>query len=328
MVLLHDLRCLVLEYVNIKDFKVGQRVNGVYLIKSIAIKVTNSNNKRYLDVVLCDKSGDINAKLWELKDDYNNEFVENTLVCVKGYVLSWQNSMQLKLESLSKDFDMEGINISDYVKCAPIDPLEMFNEIYGIVLNFKNLDMKNILIEILNLKKEKLLYYPAAKSNHHSIKSGLLYHILSMIKLGDSIANLYPVVNKELLFAGIILHDIEKTEEMESNELGIVSTYTVEGQMLSHLIQGITLVDRIGREVNASKEVRMLLEHMILSHHYEPEYGSPIKPMIIEAELLHYIDVIDARMYDMKKILETTEVGNFSERIFSLNNRKIYKPKI
>src|SRR5699024_7713230 len=111
-----------------------------------------------------------------------------------------------------------------------------------IVSSFKNDDIRNILLEILSIKKEKLLYYPAAKSNHHSIKGGLLYHILSMIKLGEKICELYSIVNKELLFAGIILHDIEKTEEMNSSELGIVSTYTVEGQLLSHLIQGITLV--------------------------------------------------------------------------------------
>ena len=318
----------MLEYVNIKDFKVGQRIKGVYLIKSIAVKITNSNNKKYLDITLSDKTGDINAKLWDLKEDFNNnEFVENTLVCVKGCVLSWQSIMQLKLESISNDFDRENINISDYVKCAPIDSNEMFNELHKIVSSFKNDDIRNILLEILSIKKEKLLYYPAAKSNHHAIKGGLLYHILSMIKLGEKICELYSIVNKELLFAGIILHDIEKTEEMNSSELGIVSTYTVEGQLLSHLIQGITLVDRVSSKVGASSEIRMLLQHMILSHHYEPEYGSPIKPMIIEAELLHYIDVIDARMYDMKKILDGVDEGNFSERIFSLNNRKVYKPK-
>ncbi len=318
----------MLEYVNIKDFKVGQRIKGVYLIKSVAVKITNSNNKKYLDITLSDKTGDINAKLWDLKEDFNNnEFVENTLVCVKGCVLSWQSIMQLKLESISNDFDRENINISDYVKCAPIDSNEMFNELHKIVSSFKNDDIRNILLEILSIKKEKLLYYPAAKSNHHSIKGGLLYHILSMIKLGEKICELYSIVNKELLFAGIILHDIEKTEEMNSSELGIVSTYTVEGQLLSHLIQGITLVDRVSSKVGASSEIRMLLQHMILSNHYEPEYGSPIKPMIIEAELLHYIDVIDARMYDMKKILDGVDEGNFSERIFSLNNRKVYKPK-
>ena len=318
----------MLEYVNIKDFKVGQRIKGENLIKSIAVKITNSNNKKYLDITLSDKTGDINAKLWDLKEDFNNnEFVENTLVCVKGCVLSWQSIMQLKLESISNDFDRENINISDYVKCAPIDSNEMFNELHKIVSSFKNDDIRNILLEILSIKKEKLLYYPAAKSNHHSIKGGLLYHILSMIKLGEKICELYSIVNKELLFAGIILHDIEKTEEMNSSELGIVSTYTVEGQLLSHLIQGITLVDRVSSKVGASSEIRMLLQHMILSHHYEPEYGSPIKPMIIEAELLHYIDVIDARMYDMKKILDGVDEGNFSERIFSLNNRKVYKPK-
>lgn len=315
------------QYVKIKDFKIGQKIKGVYLIKNISVKLTNSNNKKYLDITLSDKTGDINAKLWDLKDDFKNDFLENTLVYVKGSILSWQNTLQLKLESISNDFDKENIDISDYVQCAPIDTNLMFDELYKFVESFSNEDIKNILLEILKIKKDKLLYYPAAKSNHHSIKGGLLYHILSMIKLGDSIGNLYPIVNKELLFAGIILHDIEKTEEMTSSDLGIVSTYTVEGQMLSHLIQGITLVDRVSNKVNASNEIRMLLQHMILSHHYEPEYGSPIKPMIIEAELLHYIDVIDARMYDMKKILDNLDEGSFSERIFSLNNRKIYKPK-
>ncbi len=318
----------MLNRVNIKDLKVGRKIEGVYLIKNIAVKLTNSNNKKYLDISLCDKTGNINAKLWELKDDYNNDFKENTLVFIKGCVLSWQNTMQIKLESISSDFDYENVNISDYVQCAPIDSNEMFNELFGLVEKFKNDDIRNILLEILSIKKDKLLYYPAAKSNHHAIKAGLLYHILSMIKLGESISALYPIINKELLFAGIILHDIEKTEEMDSSELGIVTSYTVEGQLLSHLIQGIMLVDRVAIKVKASNEIRMLLQHMILSHHYEPEYGSPIKPMIIEAELLHYIDVIDARMYDMKKILDNTENGNFSERIFSLNNRKVYKSNI
>lgn len=318
----------MLNCVNIKDFKVGDKIEGIYLIKNILIKVTNSNNKKYLDLTLSDKTGDINAKLWNLKEDFNNEFMENTLVSVKGCVLSWQGSLQFKLESISKDFNEENIKISDYVKCAPFDPQIMFEELFNIVCSFKNDDIRNILLEILDIKKEKLLYYPAAKSNHHSIKSGLLYHILSMIKLGDVIGNLYPIVNKELLFAGIILHDIEKTEEMKASELGIVSSYTVEGQLLSHLIQGITLVDRVCNKLNISGEIKMLLEHMILSHHYEPAYGSPIKPMIIEAELLHYIDVIDARMYDMKRILDVMEEGCISESIFSLNNRRIYKPKI
>lgn len=316
----------MIEHINIKDLKVGQKIKSIYLINNINLKVTNSNNKKYLDITFGDKTGNINAKLWDLKDDYSDEFKNNTLVCVKACVLSWQGSMQLKIESLSYDFNRDEVNINDYIKCAPIDPNDMLEELYTIVKDFKNRDIREILIEILNIKRDKLLYYPAAKSNHHSIKSGLLYHILSMIKLGNSIGDLYPFVDKELLFAGIILHDIEKTEEMESNDLGIVSTYTMEGQLLSHLIQGVTLVDRAANKVNASNEIRILLQHMILSHHYEPEYGSPIKPMIIEAELLHYIDVIDARMYDMKKVVDILENGKFSDRILSLNNRKIYKP--
>ncbi len=318
----------MINHINIKDFKVGQKVEGIYLINNINVKITNSNNKKYLDITFSDKTGSINGKLWDLRDDYKDDFKSNTLVKVKGNILSWQGNTQLKVESLSKDFDMDSIDIDDYVQSAPIDTNIMFDELYTLVKGFKDRSIREILLYILREKREKLLYYPAAKSNHHSIKGGLLYHILSMIKLGDSIVSLYPFVNKELLFGGIILHDIEKTEEMDSNNLGIVSTYTMEGQMLSHLIQGVTLVDRASEAVKGDKEVKTLFQHMILSHHYEPEYGSPIKPMIIEAELLHYIDVIDARMYDMKKVIDSIDKGSFSEKIFSLNNRKIYKPNI
>lgn len=316
------------NHISVKDFEISDRIHGVYLIKSIAVKITNSNNKKYLDLTLSDNTGDINSKLWEVRDGYENKFKENTLVLVKGIILNWQNNLQFKLEDITDEFNKDQVNITDYVQSAPLDSNIMFEELYNLVLSFENNDIKNILIEILDLKKEKLLYYPAAKKNHHSIKGGLIYHIISMIKLGESICNLYSGVNKELLFAGIILHDIEKTEEMDSSELGIVTSYTVEGQLLSHLIQGITLVGRVGDKVSASKEVIMLLQHMVLSHHYEAEYGSPIKPMIIEAELLHYIDVIDARMYDMTKVTCNLNKGEFSDRIFSLNNRKIYKPNI
>jgi 3'-5' exoribonuclease len=115
-------------------------------------------------------------------------------------------------------------------------------------------------------------------------------------------------------------------EEMDSSELGIVSDYTVEGTLLGHIIQGIKNLEVVGQRVGADKEVVMLLQHMILSHHYEPEYGSPVKPMIPEAEVLHYLDIIDARMYDMNRVTKEINGGTFSERLWSLENRRIYKP--
>ena len=124
-----------------------------------------------------------------------------------------------------------------------------------------------------------------------------------------------------------MLHDLSKIEEMESNELGVVSSYTPEGMLLGHIIQGIKTIDRVGSQLEADQETIILLQHLVLSHHYEPEFGSPKRPMIPEGEILHYLDLMDARMYDMQKALENVEPGGFSEKIWLLHNRNIYRPK-
>ena len=149
-----------------------------------------------------------------------------------------------------------------------------------------------------------------------------------MLKVGSSLVKIYPDVNKELLYAGIILHDIEKINEMDSNVLGIVSDYTTDGKLLGHLIMGIKTIDRITREKNLDLEASLLLQHMILSHHNFPEFGSPKKPMFLEAELLHHIDMIDARVYDFAKIQNELEPGDFSQKVWSLDNRVVYKANL
>jgi len=221
----------------------------------------------------------------------------------------------------------DGIKIEDYIPSAPYSGEYLFNEVMKYIDRIKNEDLYQIVTYLVEMKKAKLLIYPAAMKNHHSIRSGLLYHIVRMLYAGDKLSDIYNIVNKELLFAGIILHDIAKIEEYDANELGIVSDYNAEGQLLGHIIQGITMIDNAANYLGIDSEIAMLLKHMILTHHYEPEYGSPKKPMIPEAEMLHYLDVLDARMYDMEKALSRVEPAGFSERIWSLDNRKIYKSK-
>lgn len=314
-----------MEYKKISELENGERIDGFYLVKSVELK-TSSNNKKYLDLTLGDKTGEINAKLWEVADGDEEKYTNNVLIKVRGTVSSWQNSLQLKLERLREALPSDGVNIEDFVPVAPLDPEFMYAEIFKYVENMQNNDIKNIISIILEEKKEKLMHYPAAKKNHHAIKAGLLYHVLTMIRAGEKMCEIYGFLNKDLLFGGIILHDLSKLEEMEASTLGIVSEYTIEGQLLGHITQGIKKVEIVAESIGADKEITMMLQHMILSHHYEPEYGSPVKPMFPEAELLHHLDIIDARMYDMKRVTSETEKGAFSEKIFSLEGRRIYKP--
>ena len=308
----------------INEIVKNERSEGFYLIKSVDLKTTNSNGKKYLDFVLADGTGEITAKKWEVKEGEESEFRANTIVKVRGMVTSWQSSLQLKVEQIRNIVSEDKINIDDYVQSSPIDSKIMFETIKSYINNMKNEDIKNIVNLMVEKNKEKLMYYPAAKKNHHSIKSGLLYHITTMLNLGEKICSIYDFLNTDLIYGGIILHDLAKIKEMASSELGIVDDYTLEGTLLGHITQGVKEIELAGQEVKADRDSMILLEHMVLSHHYEPEYGSPIKPMIPEAEILHYIDLIDARMYDMRKVTNETEVGKFSERLWSLENRRIY----
>ncbi len=308
----------------INEFVKNERSEGFYLIRSIDLKTTNSNGKKYLDFILADSTGEITGKKWEVKDGEENEFKANTIVKIRGMVTSWQTALQLKIEQIRNITDEDGVNIDDYVQSAPVDSKIMFQTIETYINNMKNNDIKNIVKVMIEKNKEKLMYYPAAKKNHHSIKGGLLYHVTTMLSLGEKICSIYDFLNTDLIYAGIILHDLAKIKEMDSSELGIVDDYTLEGTLLGHITQGVKEIELVANEINADKKIVVLLEHMVLSHHYEPEYGSPIKPMIPEAEILHYIDLIDARMYDMRKVKSETKVGDFSERLWSLENRRIY----
>lgn len=313
-----------MEKRDIKELKTGDAVQQFFLIKTVECKVS-TNNKKYLDLTLVDKTGDINAKLWDVSQQDELKYVNHALIKVRGVAHEWQGRMQLKLENIRLAVPEDNIDIADFVPAAPYAAGVMYDEVTAYINKIGNKDIKEIVRRIIEIKKDKLMIYPAAKQNHHAVRSGLLYHILTMLKLGEKVSEVYTTLNRDLLFAGIILHDMAKLDEMEAGDLGIVSNYTVEGELLGHIIQGIKLIDRIAEEVGAKKEVAMLLEHMILSHHYEPEFGSPKRPMIPEAEILHYLDTIDARMYDMKKVLENTEAGGLSDKVWLLHNRKLYK---
>lgn len=143
---------------------------------------------------------------------------------------------------------------------------------------------------------------------------------------GEFMCQVYRNLNPDLLKTGVIIHDIEKINEIESDELGISPGYSFEGQLLGHIIQGVKTIEKIADEIGMDNEKKVMLQHMVVSHHYEPEFGSPKKPMFPEAEILHYLDIIDARMFDMEDVLACVDPGTFSEKVWVLDNRRLYKP--
>lgn len=311
----------------IATLNTNEEITDFFMIKNIAIKV-GSNKKQYLDVLLGDNTGEIAAKKWDVADtelDGLNTLEVGDIVKVKAQVNEWNGMKQLKIGKVRKAVDQDEVDIKDFIKAAPEDPEEMYDFIFKQAENIGDKKLSQICTKLLESNKEKLLYYPAAAKNHHAELAGLLWHMKRMLMMAVRYCEVYTNLNEDLLVTGVIIHDIEKLEEMISDKNGIVSEYSFEGQMLGHLIQGIKVIDRYAKEVELSEEKTIMLEHMILSHHYEPEFGSPKKPLFPEAEILHYLDIVDAGMYDMEEALNATEDGNFSERVWTLDNRKLYK---
>ncbi|WP_053955474.1 3'-5' exoribonuclease YhaM family protein [Inediibacterium massiliense] len=314
----------MIEEKNIQDFKAGDDIQSFFIVKKIE-KKTSSNNKFFLDLTLGDKTGEINGKVWDYKEGQEEEFKAGSLIKVRGSVSEWKGKPQIKANKIRLANEEDEKKIEDFVQSAPISSEDMFDEVYSFVHKIKDERIKKIVDHIILDSKEKLMYYPAAKSLHHAIRSGLLYHILRMLRTGERLSEVYENINKDLLFAGILLHDMQKLEELNADSLGIAE-YSTKGQLLGHINMGIDQIGKAGENLGIDEEIIMILQHMVLSHHYEPEFGSPKKPMIPEAELLHYIDMIDARMYDMEDHLKNIEAGQFTEPIWSLDNRRLYKP--
>ncbi|MGN0711062.1 MAG: 3'-5' exoribonuclease YhaM family protein [Anaerovoracaceae bacterium] len=311
----------------IANFKVDEEIVDFFIIKTIAVKL-GSNKKQYLDLLLADSTGEITAKKWDLADTELpavNEIKEGDIVKIKAVVTQWNGLKQLKVLRIRKKVEDDPIELMDLIKAAPEKAEDMYRYIYDRAERMEDEDLKKICIHYLEKNREKLMYYPAAQKNHHAQLAGLLYHIKRMLMNGDLMCRVYTNLRADLVAAGVILHDMEKINEIDSNELGVSTGYFVEGTLLGHIVQGVRNIEAYAKENGMDHEKAMMLEHMILSHHYEPEFGSPKKPMFPEAEILHYLDIIDARMFDMEDALQGVEPGDFSDRVWTLDNRRIYK---
>lgn len=311
---------------DIRDFQKGERIEGFYLIKTLNLK-TSSNNSKYFDLIIADASGEIDSKIWSIDDSQVDLYKQGDIIKLRGDVTEWMDRLQLKIIKHRNIEEGDEIDYRDIVPSAPRNEKEMLAELEENLRAITNQQMRELSMKAFELYKDKLLYYPAAMRHHHAIRGGLLFHLLRMMETAKALCKIYDA-NEDLLITGIFFHDLQKIEEMEASELGIVSGYSKEGILLGHLVQGVREVRKLGSELGTSEEILLLIEHMILSHHYHPEFGSPKRPMFLEAELLHHIDMIDARVYDMKKATRDLEPGEFSEPIFALDRIRVYLPEL
>ena len=311
----------------IKDLIIGEEVTEFFVTKRAEVK-TGSNGKQYFDILLGDKTGECAGKKWDVdgpEEAALARYKPGDIVKVKALVTEWNGTPQLRIVKIRPLADADIIDRADYIKAAPEPPEEMFAYLLERAGSISDEEFREVATVLLERNKDRLLFYPAAKQNHHAIFAGLLYHIKRMVMLAEKTCEVYTSLSRDLLLTGVIIHDIEKLNEMNADDSGVVSEYTFEGQMLGHLVMGVRTIDRLADELGLSAEKAVLLEHMMISHHYEADFGSPKKPLFPEAEALHYLDMLDSKLYDFEDSLAPIIPGNFSEWIRTLDGRRIYK---
>ena len=302
----------------------GIDIEGFYLLKSAFPKVTVSG-KPFLTAVLADESGTIEAKVW----DYSGPIGERDagkIIKIRGSVSDYRGALQVTVDKLRLASEDDHVDVSRLVRVAPIDRAGAYADIARLVSTLEDADYRAVCEEMLRRHEDTFRTIPAAKSVHHSFLSGLLMHTYNMLRLADFLAAQYAdTVNRSLLLAGTLLHDFGKEREFTFSELGLVTDYSTKGQLLGHLVMGAQETAEVAEMLGIPEEKSVLLQHLLLSHHGEPEFGAAVLPQCAEAELLSLIDQIDSRMEIYREALAPLKIGEFSQRVFALDNRRIYK---
>ncbi|MBR3740939.1 MAG: HD domain-containing protein [Clostridia bacterium] len=313
----------MMQQLTVSSLSRDMKFEGFLLVRS-ADQRTSSNGGKYLDLTLCDTAGDINCKMW---DGTVQPPKQGSVIKVRGTVQEYNGRLQMRIERLRNPSPADDVDLSLLMPCAPEPPQDMLREINRAIDQMKTPELQAILREMILMCGDKLTYYPAAQRVHHAERSGLLHHTVSVLRAAEAVLPLYPFLDGDLLRAGAIAHDLSKTAEFVSDEMGNVSDYSAEGQLLGHLVHGVAQVREAARRANVTGEYVLLLSHMVISHHGQPEHGSPRPPMFPEAEMLHLLDDMDAKMNEMEGVMRRTPVGAFSEKIWTLD-RRLYHPRI
>ncbi len=292
----------------IKQLEEGQQFSDLFLVSRKKLAETKAG-KPYLALALMDKTGEIEARVWDQAVKYDALAEVGQVVWVQATAKSFRDQLQLGVGSI-KQVEAVSISLSDYMAASPRSLAEMEAELDAVITNIGDSDLCLLLREIFQGETlARFVRAPAAKKMHHAYIGGLLEHTLSIVGMAEKAAAHYSELDRDLLIAGSLLHDIAKISEFDYSQMPI--TYTDKGRLVGHLVLGTEMVRKAARKVEGINEQRVdLLVHIILSHHGQYDYGSPVLPMTPEAILLHHLDDMDAKMNYMEGLREKlTEPG-------------------
>lgn len=307
------------------EYMVGDVAESYVLIQQATVKMDKNGNE-FIDFVLQDKTQWITAKLWHANQEAKEQFITGAVIRIRGKREVYKNRPQMRLLDIRLTTEDEPNDPELYKSAMDIQTSEVENDIQSYVQAIKQPLWRTIVEESLKAYHDDFYRYPAAQRHHHAFKGGLAYHTMTMLHLAEAYTTLYENLNRELLYAGVILHDMGKIEELSITD---ETTYTLAGNLCGHIVMMDEWIMQIALEHGYDKndEALLLLKHMILAHHGKKEYGSPVEPQILEAEVLNMIDSNDASIQMMTDALAHTEYGQYTMPIAGCNQRSLYRYK-
>ena len=306
----------------IKELVDGDRLILQALVGNVS-QGTNKSGSPYLNVELRDSSGSLNSKKWEINDDDKDIFITGNVVEVMVETITYNDALQGKILN-AKPLKIEEVDVTRFIKAPPIKKEVLVERFNKLVDSIKDKDCKAILDYFIKKFGEKIFVSPAASSVHHEFSSGLLMHSVSLAEHADYFSRFYQDINRDLIVTGALIHDFGKMIELEGPA---VYHYSVEGKLLGHISIMCGELRIAQKELGITSEIPLLLEHIVLSHHGQMEFGSPVLPLTREALLISMIDNLDSKMLVLDKAYEEVNKGEFTQKIYSLDNRSFYKAK-
>lgn len=307
------------------EVQVNETIDTNVLIKQADVR-TAKNGKPYIAFTFQDRSGAMDGKYWSATEEEIRRFSSGRVVHLLGKREIYNQKAQVRIEQVHLLKAEDPANQPAlYMDEPPMSYEEMAEEVQNVLFKITDSTINRIVRHILKEYGNKFLTYPAAKRHHHAFTGGLGFHTLSILRLAEHMVEQYPRLDASLLFAGALLHDMGKTVEL-SGPIG--TEYTVQGNLMGHIVIMEDAITRACQDlgIDASTERVILLKHMVLSHHGQLEYGSPVRPQLFEAEVLHQLDNLDATCNMIQTALEKTPAGAYSDRVPGLDNRAFYQP--
>ena len=309
--------------VKINEFEEHMKLQQPLLVKDVK-NGTTSKGSPYLSLTLQDKTGTIDGKFWDVKENEQALIQAGKILKFSFEVLLYKDKLQLRtnhVEEISED----EYNLEDFVISSDHSEVERRSLTQSLIDSIQNDVYRKLVIGMLSYVGDKFFTFPAASKIHHGWKGGLSDHSLSMATLADELCKHYPQLDRDLLVSAALIHDVGKTAELSGP---VTTEYTLEGKLEGHISLANAWLSEVSEKLGVQeREETVLMHHMILSHHGKMEYGSPVAPMIIEAEALYLIDNMDARLTSLKMALDAIKPGTWTSRMFQFENRQFYKHK-